>query len=183
MIVSACLVMFFGARVALTYARSDKQSAPRAAQTASGWLGMALSCTGCDGGTDTGPLVVRAVTPGGPAERFLAVGDTIVSVNRTITDPRRMREALLATPHDSLISFEMRGSGGNYSVALRKRPDRMTRVGRDSLPLKYQGAFRGIGVEVLTGAAPIINRDSSGAMVIRIGEHVVRLNPSADTVK
>lgn len=159
------------------------QAPTRPAQTTGGWLGLALSCTGCDGASDRlgtlGPLIVRAVAPGGPAERVLRVGDTIVTVNRTITDARRMREALLNTPVDSGLVFEMRGSRGNYTVHLRKQAGRLRQIGAEALPLKYEGAIAGVAVEVLTPGAPVVSRDSTGALVIRIGEHAVRLRQAA----
>ena len=152
----------------------------RQAPATSGWLGLALSCTGCEGAGEgaTGPLIVRAVAPGGPADRILSAGDTIVMVNRTITDARRMREALLSTPVDSALIFELRGARGNYTVQLRKRADRLRQVGTRALPLKYEGAYGGVGVEVLTPSAPVVSRDSTGALLIRIGEHAVRLRPA-----
>jgi hypothetical protein len=151
-------------------------------QATTGWLGLALSCNGCDGATAggpraAGPLVVRSIWPGGPAERVLRVGDTIVTVNRVITDARLMREALLKTPTDSMLAFEIRGPRGHYTVHLRKQPDRLRRVGSDSLPLKYETSLAGVGVEVLTPGAPVVSRDSSGALIIRLGEHAVRLRP------
>jgi hypothetical protein len=154
----------------------------RQAPATSGWLGLALSCTGCDGANDRqapGLLIVRAVAPGGPAERVLQAGDTIVTVNRTITDPRRMREVLLGTPVDSQLVFELRGARGRYTVHLRKQADRLRQVGAESLPLKYEGAVAGVGVEVLTPGAPVVSRDSTGALIIRIGEHAVRIRPSS----
>jgi S1-C subfamily serine protease len=146
----------------------------------SGWLGLALSCAGCEGPGQgaTGPLIVRAVAPGGPAERLLRPGDTIVTVNRTITDARRMREALLNTPRDSALVFEMSGSRGRYTVHLRKQADRLRQVGARALPLKYEGTVGGVGVEVLTPGAPVVSRDSTGALLIRIGEHAVRVRPA-----
>ena len=163
------------------------QGAPSAArQATSGWLGLALSCTGCDGAGDRqslGPLIVRAVAPGGPAERVLQAGDTIVTVNRTLTDPRRMREALLNTPIDSQLVFELRGARGRYTVHLRKQADRLRKVGAESIPLKYEGSIAGVGVEVLTPGAPVVSRDSTGALVIRIGEHAVRLRPAGGDVR
>lgn len=156
---------------------------PSTAGPAIGWLGLALSCSGCDGVGSAGPLVVRAVSPGGPAERMLQPGDTITAVNRTVTDPVRMREALSTAPVDSELEFETRGARGRFTVRLRKQRARYRSVAGDSLPVKYEGAFAGIGVEVLTGGAPIINRDSSGAMVIRMGDHVVRLTPPATNAR
>ncbi|MBC7894159.1 MAG: hypothetical protein H7066_02040 [Cytophagaceae bacterium] len=158
-------------------------SPTRPAQATSGRLGLALSCSGCDGASDRsgalGPLIVRALAPGGPAERLMRVGDTIVTVNRTITDPRRMREALLNTPVDAELVFEMHGARGRYTVHLRKQADRLRKVGTESLPLKYEGAIAGVGVEVLSPAAPVVSRDSTGALVIRIGEHAVRLRQAS----
>jgi hypothetical protein len=166
--------------LAVGVAAQGTQPSPRQAPTTSGWLGLALSCGGCEGtgqGT-TGPLIVRAVAPGGPAERILSPGDTIVTVNRTITEARRMRQALLNTPRDSALVFEMRGARGRYTVHLRKQADRLRQVGARALPLKYEGTIGDVGVEVLTSAAPVVSRDSSGALLIRIGEHAVRLRPA-----
>lgn len=145
-----------------------------------GWLGLALSCGGCEQGQGgDAPLIVRGVAPGGPAERVLRAGDTIVTVNRTITDARRMREALLNTPVDSALVFEVRGTRGRYTVNLRKQAGRLRQVGATALPLKYEGAIGDVGVEVLTASAPVVSRDSTGALLIRIGEHAVRLRPTA----
>lgn len=162
--------------------QSDRVS-PSAPGQAIGWLGLALSCASCDGAAGAGPLVVRAVSPDGPAARLLQPGDTITAVNRTITDPVRMRDLLSTTPVDSEIEFTMHGARGRYTVRLRKQPARYRLVAGDSLPVKYEGRVAGIGVEVLTPGAPIISRDSSGAMVIRVGEHVVRLTPPATNAR
>lgn len=173
----ACVALF--GVVGAAQGQGTQASPPRPAQATSGWLGLALSCSGCGGASDRpgalGPLIVRAVAPGGPAERVMRAGDTIVTVNRTITDARRMREALLNTPVDSELVFEMRGARGRYTVHLRKQADRLRKVGTESLPLKYEGTIAGVGVEVLTAGAPVVSRDSTGALVIRIGEHAVRL--------
>lgn len=154
-----------------------------ATSPATGWLGFALSCDGCDGAAGSGPLVVRAVSPDGPAARLLQPGDTITAVNRTITDPLRMRDLLSATPVDSTLEFTMHGARGRYTVRLRKQRARYRPVAGDSLPVKYEGRLAGVGVEVLTPGAPIISRDSSGAMLIRVGEHVVRLTPPATNAR
>lgn len=145
-----------------------------------GRLGIALGCDGCDGaaGSRSGVLIVRSVAPGGAAARLLTPGDTIVSVNRTITAPPRMRIALMTASPDSALEFEMRGARGHYTVKLRKQPDRLVRIGAEFIPLKYQGTFAGVAVDVLTPGVPVVSRDSSGALVIQVGEHAVRLRPA-----
>jgi hypothetical protein len=123
--------------------------------------------------------VVREVAPGGPAERLLRAGDTIVTVNGTIREARRMREALLDAPPGSELRFVMHGARGRYTVHLRKQPDRLRQVGGVTLPLKYEGTLGDVDVEVLTPAVPVVSRDATGALLIRVGEHAVRLRPSA----
>jgi hypothetical protein len=173
-------------RVTVIMALAGEAASAQAPTPSGGWLGVALSCDGCDGERSggqraTGPLIVRRIAPGSPAERILAAGDTIVRVNGDISDPRRMREVLLATPANAPLEFVLHGARGRYTVKLRKQPDRLVGVGRDSLPLKYQAVFAGVGVDVLTPGAPVVSRDATGALIIRLGEHAVRLRLPSDT--
>ena len=143
-----------------------------------GWLGIGLSCEGCDvPASDTAihraVLVVRDVAPKG---RFQpAPGDTIIAVNRTITDPRRMRQVLRETPKDGEVTLALSGAKGRYVIEMRKEAVRRVSIGRDTLPLKYRASFNKTSIEVLTNGTPLLRRDSQGELIITIDKHVVRL--------
>ena len=48
-------------------------------------------------------------------------------------------------------------------------------VGRDTLPVRYRADYAEVTVDVMTRTAPVVSRDSTGAMIIKVGKHVVRL--------
>lgn len=48
-------------------------------------------------------------------------------------------------------------------------------MGKDTLPLRYRGAYAEVTIDVLSNASPVVTRDSTGAVLIRLGEHVIRL--------
>ncbi|HKS06523.1 MAG TPA: hypothetical protein VJR92_09450 [Gemmatimonadaceae bacterium] len=182
---TASLVLCFcaGAMAPVVYSSQTAQStrAPAAAQESrDGWFGIALSCEACDApapdsSTRVGPLIVRSVARNvrfGPQP-----GDTIVAVNRTITDPRRMRVVLRQTPRDGEIVLSLRGAKGPYVVSQTKRYVLSARDRRDTLPVQYQAEFNKVKVEVLSTVAPVVRRERSGDLVITVDKHVVRLSP------
>ena len=64
---------------------------------------------------------------------------------------------------------------GRSTIALRADSAKIEVLGRDTLPVRYHAEYAEVTVDVLTKSAPLVSRDSTGAMIIKVGEHVIRL--------
>ena len=144
------------------------------------WFGFALDCGDCRStpaaATRSLPVITR-VLPDGPAARAsLAVGDTIVTVDAksmTTTELRRMLEGLRG---DAVLQLTMGTRAGRRNVTLPAIDGNIEVLGRDTLPVRYRGEYAEVTVDVFSMSAPVVTRDSTGAMIIKVGEHVLRLH-------
>ena len=156
------------------------------APSSSGWFGLSFACEGCVGtARDAGsrPAIITGIVPGGPAERaHLAVGDTVLTLGGRALPAHEAQSALAGARPGTTVEMVIGTRRGRFTYRVKKDPDALRKVGGASLPLRYQGEFAGVGVDVLTQGSPVITRDSSGAMLISIGGHVVRLRPPATAV-
>ena len=153
------------------------------AAASSGWFGLGFACAAnCDGPasrSDTAPAVIARILPGGPADRAsLAAGDTILTLGGRRVSGRDVQAALAATRPGSALEMLVGTRRGRFTYRIRKQADSLHDAGGAALPIRYQGEFAGVGVEVLTRDTPVITRDSAGAMLIAVGGHVVRLRPA-----
>jgi hypothetical protein len=152
------------------------------APSSSGWFGLSFACEGCIGtARDAGsrPAIITGIVPGGPAERaHLAVGDTVLTLGGRPLPAHEAQSALAAARPGTVVEMLIGTRRGRFNYRVKKDADSLRKVGGAALPLRYQGEFAGVGVDVLTQGSPVITRDSTGAMLISVGGHVVRLRPS-----
>ena len=144
------------------------------------YFGFAVDCTGCDraGGGDTTrrPQIITRVARNSPAERgALQVGDTILAANDQVVSARELNALLAAAKPDTPLRFQVGTSRGRFTYHVRPSFAPVVTLGTDTLPVRYTGEYAEVTVEVLSMATPVITKDSSGAMLIRMGEHVIRL--------
>lgn len=146
------------------------------------WFGFALECgDACASARSTSPPsrnlpIVARVYPDGPAARAsLQVGDTIVTVDGKPMTTTELRQRIEGLPADASIRLLVGGRRGRSSVSVRADSAKIEVLGRDSLPVRYRGEYAEVTVDVMTRTAPVVSRDSTGAMIIKVGEHVVRL--------
>jgi membrane-associated protease RseP (regulator of RpoE activity) len=140
------------------------------------WFGFALECgSSCRSGTAQQPVIAR-VWPDGPAARAsLQVGDTIVAVDGRTMTTAALRERIEQLPAGSTLRFLTGSRRGRSAVSIAGDSARIEVVGRDTLPVRYYGSYAEVTVDVMTRMAPEVSRDSTGAMIIKVGEHVIRL--------
>ena len=156
------------------------------ARSSSGWFGLSFACDGCLGdGRDANdrPAIITRIVPGGPAERaHLAVGDTVLTLGGRPLPAHEAQSALAAAQPGATVEMLIGTRRGRFTYRVRKQADALEKVGAAALPIRYQGEFANVAVDVLTRDTPVITRDSSGAMLISVGGHVVRLRPASATV-
>ena len=144
------------------------------------WLGLALQCEDCTGArvddlTRQLPVITR-ILPNGPAARAsLQVGDTIVSVDGNRLSVSELRARISESKSGAKFQFVVGSRRGRSTVNLTADGAPIAVLNGDSLPIRYRGEFAQVTVDVMSMTAPVVTRDSAGAMVIRIGEHVLRL--------
>ena len=144
------------------------------------WFGLALECRDCAGGQPTAtsrerPIVAR-VTPGGPADRAsIQAGDTILATDGKELSESELRSRLAAGPARTALRLLVGGVRGRSTVTVTAENSPIALLDRDSLPIRYRGEYAEVTVEVITPSAPVVTRDSTGAMLIRVGEHIIRL--------
>jgi hypothetical protein len=147
------------------------------------WYGFAVECGDCErsvsADTTRRPLLISRVAPDSPARRgALQVGDTIFAANDKPVSPRELRALLASATPSSSVSFVVGTSRGRFTYKIRPSSAPKTAVGNDMLPVRYRGEFADVTLDVLTNASPVVTRDSAGAVLIRMGEHVIRLQRS-----
>ena len=144
------------------------------------WFGFAVDCSDCarSAAADTirRPLVITRVAAGSPADRgALQVGDTIFTANDKPVSSRELRTLLESAAPDATLGFFVGTARGRFTYRLRPGPAPVVTIGKDTLPVRYRGEYAEVTVDVLSNSPPVVTRDSSGAVLIRMGEHIIRL--------
>ena len=144
------------------------------------WYGFALECPDCSGGVSQStsrerPIVARVI-PGGPADRAsIQARDTILAVDGKDLSAAELRTRLGAGPAKSTLRLLVGGARGRSTVTVTAENSPIVLLDRDSLPVRYRGEYAEVTVEVMTKGPPVVTRDSAGAMLIRVGDSVIRL--------
>jgi C-terminal processing protease CtpA/Prc len=144
------------------------------------WFGFALECGECltmpaKPSALSLPVIAR-IFPLGPAERAsLQVGDTIVAVDGQELSAAELRTKLGTSPPFTTLRLLVGNKRGRSNVNITSDHAKLQFYKGDSLPVRYRGEFAQVTVDVMSMAAPVVTRDSSGAMLIHVGEHVIRL--------
>ena len=144
------------------------------------WFGFAVDCGDCaqSAAADTvrRPLVITRVAPGSPANRgALQVGDTILTANGKSVSSRELQALLESATPGGQLQFVVGTSRGRFSYRIRPSDAPVITIGKDTLPIRYRGEYAEVTIDVLSNSPPVVTRDSSGAVLIRMGEHVIRL--------
>ena len=142
------------------------------------YFGFAVDCAGCNQVADTTrrPQIITRVSRNSPAERgALRVGDTILTVNDKVTSARELTAFLAQAKPDTPLRMQVGSSRGRFTYHIRPSFAPVVTLGKDTLPVRYTGEYAEVTVEVLSMSAPVVTKDSAGAMLIRMGEHVIRL--------
>ena len=144
------------------------------------WFGLAVECAACLTATSSSgahPMpVVTQITPGGPADRAsLQVGDTIVAVDGKEVLAADLPKTLSSAAPGTTMKLTVGTRRGRSTVSMTSEKAQIQFFKGDSLPVRYKGEFAQVTVDVMTMDAPVVTRDSSGAMLIHVGQHVIRL--------
>jgi membrane-associated protease RseP (regulator of RpoE activity) len=146
------------------------------------WFGFALDCADCGtarpgaAATRRFPVIARVLADGPAARASLAAGDTIVAVDGKEMTTAELRLKLEGMRGGDGLRLGVGTRGGRKTVSLRATSGNIEVLGRDSLPVRYRGEYAEVSVDVFTMAAPVVSRDSTGAMIIKVGDHVLRLH-------
>lgn len=152
-----------------------------------GWLGLALACTGCgwarEAGDDapywesTEPPVIHALARGGPAAQAgLRIGDTLTHVGEHRVTSRAGGRSLGAVQPGAAVQLTIRRAGfaRRFTVVPQDRPE----ASGDGH--SYLGRVAGARVEVSPNGMPGVSiEERDGAMLVRVGEAVIRVAPAA----
>jgi membrane-associated protease RseP (regulator of RpoE activity) len=144
------------------------------------WFGLAVDCAACLTSTATSgarPLpVVTQITAGGPADRAsLQVGDTIIAVDGREVLAADLPKTLSSAPPGTTTKLTVGTRRGRSTVSMTSEKAQIQFFKGDSLPIRYRGEYAQVTVDVMTMDAPVVTRDSTGAMLIHVGQHVIRL--------
>jgi len=174
-----------------TQTASAQQEKPASAPTGSSrytlklrrptWFGFAVDCSDCarSSAADTirRPRRITRVAPDSPAQRgAFQAGDTILTANDKLVSSRELTTLLESATPDTALSFFVGTSRGRFTYRVRPGPAPVITLDKVTLPIRYRGEYAEVTIDVASNAPPIVTRDSSGAVLIRIGEHVVRLH-------
>ena len=144
------------------------------------WFGLAVECGSCLTATSSSgarPMpVITQITPGGPADRAsLQVGDTILAVDGKEVLASDLPKTLSSAPPGTTMKLAVGTRRGRSTVSVTSEKAQIQFFKGDSLPVRYRGEFAQVTVDVMTMEAPVVTRDSTGAMLIHVGQHVIRL--------
>jgi C-terminal processing protease CtpA/Prc len=121
--------------------------------------------------------VITQITPGGPADRAsLQVGDTILAVDGQEIPVADLSKTLSSAPAGTTVKFTVGARRGRSTVSVTSEKARIEFFKGDSLPVRYTGEYAQVTVDVMTMGAPVVTRDSTGAMLIHVGQHIIRLH-------
>ena len=146
------------------------------------WFGFALDCSGCARTGTSRPAatslpVITRVLPESPAAlASLVAGDTIAAVDGKTMTLMELRQMLEGLRGGAVLRLTIGSRSGRKPVTLRATDGNIEVLGPDSLPVRYRGEYAEVTVDVLSMSAPVVTRDSTGAMIIKIGEHILRLH-------
>jgi len=145
------------------------------------WFGLAVECSAClTSPSQSGPRpmpVITQITPGGPADRAsLQVGDTILAVDGQEIPVADLSKTLSSAPAGTTVKFTVGARRGRSTVSVTSEKARIEFFKGDSLPVRYTGEYAQVTVDVMTMGAPVVTRDSTGAMLIHVGQHIIRLH-------
>jgi C-terminal processing protease CtpA/Prc len=120
--------------------------------------------------------VITQITPGGPADRAsLQVGDTIVAVDGKEVLADDLPKTLSSAPPGTTVKLTVGTRRGRANMSVTSEKAQIQFFKGDSLPVRYRGEFAQVTVDVMTMDAPVVTRDSTGAVLIHVGQHVIRL--------
>ena len=141
------------------------------------WFGFALVCGECVTMTAAQPRpVIARIWPGGPADRAsLQVGDTILAADGKELGGAELRNLLGGATPGTTMKLLVGSRRGRSTVSVTSEKAQIEFFKGDSLPVRYRGEFAQVTVDVMSMAAPVVTRDSTGAMLIHVGDHVIRL--------
>jgi hypothetical protein len=105
----------------------------------------------------------------------LQVGDTILAAGEKVVSPPELYALLESAAPEKPLRFLVGTSRGRYTYMIRPTSVPVVTLGTDTLPVRYRGEFAEVTIDVLSDSTPVVIRDSTGAVLLRIGEHVVRL--------
>jgi hypothetical protein len=74
------------------------------------------------------------------------------------------------------VKFTVGARRGRSTVSVTSEKARIEFFKGDSLPVRYTGEYAQVTVDVMTMGAPVVTRDSTGAMLIHVGQHIIRLH-------
>jgi len=182
--VAVLVMLAIGTHVADAQQQQPSQPKPTGKMTLRlrmpSWFGLAVQCGAClTGASSSGarPMsVITQITPGGPADRAsLQVGDTIVAVDGREVPAGDLPKTLSGAPPGTTTKLLIGTRRGRSTVSVTSENPEIEFYKGDSLPVRYRGEYAQVTVDVMTMDAPVITRDSTGAMLVHVGQHIIRL--------